>query len=199
MLSVNSSPLANPYEFGLGWFKGVEMAHLQSDDDELQDEPEGSATGDRTLKRMKSSIIVRRDPSVIFPNGLHSRTESQASFYTASSSRTTSSSHSRDNSQITELVTPKPQTLGAFRFPSAAQPTNANTDVTPRPAPSHNRTFSALVAIPTKDGHLLEFDPLQTSPRALDALEGISDSAKKQAKAEMGRLIQATVDKWKIL
>jgi hypothetical protein len=55
-----------------------------------------------------------------------------------------------------------------------------------------------LVAIPTKDGHLLEFDPLQTSPGALNALEGITDSAKKQARVEMGRLVQAAVDKWKI-
>lgn len=56
-----------------------------------------------------------------------------------------------------------------------------------------------MVAIPTKDGHVLEFDPLLTSPGALDALVGITDSAKKQAREEMGRLIQATVDKWKIL
>ncbi|KAF4617538.1 hypothetical protein D9613_005910 [Agrocybe pediades] len=199
MLSVNGSPLANPYEFGLGWFKGVEMASLDSEGEESQDEPEGSTTAGRTLKRTKSSIVIRRDPSVAFPNGLHSRTESQASFYTASSSRTTSSSHSRDNSHATELATPKPPTgLGAFRFP-ASHDQPANTEATPRPAHGHTRTFSALVAIPTSDGHLLEFDPLQTSPRALDALEGISDSAKKQAKAEMARLIQATVDKWKIL
>jgi hypothetical protein len=58
---------------------------------------------------------------------------------------------------------------------------------------------SALVTIPTKDGHLLEFDPLQTSPGALDALEGITDSSKKQAREEMGRLMQAAVSKWSIV
>ena len=84
----------------------------------------------------------------------------------------------------------------------SSQPKNsaANNQTTPRPVPPHRhlRSFSALVAIPTKDGHLLEFDPLQTSPGALDALEGITDSAKKHARAEMGRLMQAAVDKWKI-
>jgi len=44
----------------------------------------------------------------------------------------------------------------------------------------------------------LEFDPLQTSPGAIDVLDGITTSAKKQAKAEMGRLVQAAADKWKI-
>jgi len=81
-----------------------------------------------------------------------------------------------------------------FQFPA---PQTTNNHTTPR-LPHHLRSFSALVAIPTKDGHLLEFDPLQTSPGALDALEGITDSAKKQARVEMGRLVQAAVDKWKI-
>lgn len=89
---------------------------------------------------------------------------------------------------------PQPEPQPVFRFPSS-QP---HLEATPRPIPKHVRSFSALVAIPTKDGHLLEFDPLQTSPGALDALEGITDSAKKQARVEMGRLVQAAVDKWKI-
>ena len=200
LLSVNGSPLANPYEFGLGWFKGMEAQGDMEEGDEQdeQDTINNGPAGGRTLKRSKSSIVIRRDPSVAFPstlNGLHSRTDSQASFYTASSQATSSSSHSRENSQTQPFSShPPPETLGAFRFPS----TLANNEMTPRPIAKHTRSFSALVAIPTKDGHMLEFDPLQTSPGALDALEGISDSAKKQAKAEMGRLIQATVDKWKI-
>ncbi|KAF8158345.1 hypothetical protein B0H34DRAFT_656138 [Crassisporium funariophilum] len=199
MLSVNGSPLANPYEFGLGWFHGIERAQMDMEDDESQEEHDTQRTGiagTRTLKRSKSSIVIRRDPSVAFPatlNGLHSRTDSQTSFYTASS-RETSSSHSRENSQSTQAFTPHPPAnLPAFRFPSSRPNMN---EATPRP--QHVRSFSALVAIPTKDGHLLEFDPLQTSPGALDALEGITDSAKKQARVEMGRLVQAAVDKWKI-
>jgi len=200
MLSINGSPLANPYEFGLGWFRGVEMAQMETEGEESQEEPghQNGYAGGRTLKRSKSSIIIRRDPSVALPptsNGFHSRTDSQASFYTASS-QATSSSHSRENSRTNEPTPYQPQgPLDSFRFPSTR---SNNPEATPRPLPQHARSFSALVAIPTKDGHLLEFDPLQTSPGALDALEGISDSAKKQAKAEMGRLIQATVDKWQI-
>jgi len=194
MLSVNGSHLANPYELGLGWFQGIDMAAMDSDDDpqDGQNTQKNVLGGDRTLKRSKSGIIIRRDPSVAFPtmNGCHSRTDSQASFYTASS-QATSSSHSRENSFVSNLQTK----FSGFQFPA---PRITNSQTTPRPAPHHLRSFSALVAIPTKDGHLLEFDPLQTSPGALDALEGITDSAKKQARAEMGRLVQAAVDKWKI-
>ncbi|KAF9475643.1 hypothetical protein BDN70DRAFT_883455 [Pholiota conissans] len=191
MLSINGSPLANPYDFGLGWFKGVEM------DVESQEQHEGpdAQQTSHIIKRNQSSIIIRRDPSVALSDGLHSRTNSQASFYTASS-QATSSSHSRENSQVSQPIRMSSEaSIGPFRFP-AIQSTNS--EATPRPAKKHNRTFSALVAIPTTDGHFLEFDPLQTSPGTLDALEGISDSAKKQAKIEMGRLIQATVDKWQI-
>ena len=52
--------------------------------------------------------------------------------------------------------------------------------------------------IPTKDGLLLEFDPLMTTPAELDALDGISESAKKQAKEDMTRLVQMALAKWKI-
>jgi hypothetical protein len=53
--------------------------------------------------------------------------------------------------------------------------------------------MAARVAFPTRDGHLLEFDLLLTSPGALDKLEGITDSAKKQAKEDMSKLVQAAV------
>lgn len=189
MLSVNGSPLANPYQFGMGWFKGVELAAEDEEDREMDGSQQ--TTGSRSLKRSKSSIVVRRDPSVALSN-LHSRTTSQASLFTSSSQTTASSSQSRENSQSSHAFKPN----STFRFPSIQPPTA--TDSTPKPLSKHSRSFSALVAIPTKDGHLLEFDPLQTSPSALDALEGITNSAKKQARIEMGRLVQAAVDKWKI-
>lgn len=195
MLSVNGSPLANPYEFGMGWFKGLEIG--EADDDASDHDTQMAQPGvPRTIKRAKSSIVIRRDPSVAFPaslNGFHSRTTSQASIFT-SSSQTSSSTHSRENSQSMQSLAPIPS---VFRFPSS-RPADTYVEETPRPMPKHARSFSAMVAIPTKDGHLLEFDPLQTSPGALDALEGISDSAKKQARVEMGHLVQAAVDKWKM-
>jgi hypothetical protein len=55
-----------------------------------------------------------------------------------------------------------------------------------------------MVTVPLADGQLLEFDPLQASPGALDALEGITDSAKKHARDEMVKLVEAAVQRWKI-
>lgn len=204
MLSLNGSPLANPYQFGMGWFKGIEQAEEEAE--EAAAEAEGSQSsqagtttnGKPPLKRQKSSIVVRRDPSVAFPSTLngHSRTNSQTSFYTASS-QVPSTSHSR-NPSVSQ------NTTSTSLYPTARFPTTHPLYVppegqqTPRPVSKVTRSFSALVAIPTKDGHLLEFDPLQTSPGSIDALEGITDSAKKQAKMEMGKLVQAAVDKWKI-
>ncbi|KIK69652.1 hypothetical protein GYMLUDRAFT_254952 [Collybiopsis luxurians FD-317 M1] len=151
---------------------------LWADSNLPQEGSSSGGTGDtHTLRRTQSSISVRRDPSFI--SGLPPRTESQSSFYRGTSSK----SHSRNNSDATlaESTTgpysglPKP----SFETPYAS-------------------TKKYTVSISTKDGHILEFDPLQTSPRALDALEGITDSAKKQAREEMGRLVEAAVDKWKI-
>ncbi|KAF9468580.1 hypothetical protein BDZ94DRAFT_1279669 [Collybia nuda] len=210
MLSVNGSPLANPYEFGLGWFKGVEMAEQDTDIEDREEPDTGKSNGlakPKTLKHSKSNIVIRRDPSVAFPptlKGLHSRTNSQASILTGSSQHT-SSFHSRESSQTLQFPLSQPEVQTQPNYPSQfssshSQPLldKSHFDPYTTPKPTHTRSFSALVAIPTKDGHLLEFDPLQTSPGALDALEGITDSAKKQARAEMGRLVQAAVDKWKI-
>jgi hypothetical protein len=145
----------------------------------------------RQLKKTRSNIIIRRGPSILTSDG--SRTESQLSFYTTP--ETISPSDSQEQSQPPYSTKP-PSYSSQFPHPPSTQ---AFLEVqTPKSIPNHTRSFSALVAIPTKDGHLLEFDPLQTSPGGLEALEGITDSAKKQARMEMGRLVQAAVDKWKI-
>ncbi|KAL5512824.1 hypothetical protein ACEPAG_3090 [Sanghuangporus baumii] len=57
---------------------------------------------------------------------------------------------------------------------------------------------SAFMRVPTKDGLVLEFDPFSTSPAELDALEGITNSAKKQAREDMTRLVQTALERWKI-
>jgi hypothetical protein len=125
MLSINGSPLTNPYELGLDWLAGT-------------DSPEPSGAKDKPAAARAVSIVVRSE-------GTHSRSNSQ---------------------QGTAL---------------AAQ-----------------ASFSARVAVPTRDGHMLEFDPLVTSPMALDRLEGITESAKKQAKEDMSKLLQQAVLKWNI-
>lgn len=207
MLSVNGSPLANPYQFGMGWFKGIEQAGEGTEDIAAESESSqpfrlGAPTinGKSSFKPSKSSIVVRRDPSVAFPSTLNglSPANSQSTLDTVSSLQVPSTTHSRNPSQSVSqstsnslYPTPRFPTTHPFHAPLQEQQT-------PRPMSKVTRTFSALVAIPTKDGHLLEFDPLQTSPGSIDALEGITESAKKQAKQEMSRLVQAAVDKWKI-
>lgn len=58
--------------------------------------------------------------------------------------------------------------------------------------------MAALVSVPTADGHLLEFDPFHTTPAEIDALEGISSSAKRKAKEDMRSLVKEAVERWRI-
>jgi hypothetical protein len=199
MLSMNGSPLANPYQFGLGWFRSMELAeadNISSGSQSSQPTQPGSQV--TSARSSKSSIVIRRDPSVVFPPGLnghlsqtniHASTSSSSEFPSSSNSRDLTSSipQSASNSSLYPIVR-LPTTHPSYKATSREQQT-------PQPLV---RTLSALVAIPTKDGHMLEFDPLQASPGSIDALKGISNSAKKQAKQEMSRLVQTAADKWKI-
>ncbi|KAJ7784627.1 hypothetical protein B0H16DRAFT_1658134 [Mycena metata] len=216
MLSVNGSPIANPYDV---W----------------QGEVEGGGAGQvRTLKRTKSSITIQRDPSFSLTNSpsssmMHSRAASQSSHQPSSSSQSSIDGNatmyapfSNGNSQSQPLAHPhlhshtKSQTqFLQFKFPqlpsqsqpqsqyaySGSQPTETTAVATPaarRPL-AHTRSQSTLpITLSTTDGHVLAFDALQTSPGEIDALEGISDSAKKQAREEMRLLVRAAVDKWTI-
>lgn len=188
MLSVNGSPIANPFDLGLKWFKSVAADgsdHGTGDHGDLELPSLGEP------KKRQGSIIIRRDPSVAF--GGISRTISNGNLFTSSQDLTALSS--QPTSQLYPQLQPRfPSTLKSQPTPQfQSQITNG---YPPEPmTPKSTRSFSAFITIPTKDGHLLEFDPLQTSPSALDALEGITDSAKKQAKLDMSRLVQA-VDKW---
>ena len=158
MLSLNGSPLANPYELGLEW-----LAEEDTGEGGEKDVPARPM-----LRRTASNIIIRRDPSSVVAsasdtsNGLnhHHRVE-----------------RSRSNGNLQSQTQP--------------QLVQSRSD-------SHPASMAARVAVPTRDGHLLEFDPLLTSPGALDKLEGITDSAKKQAKDDMSKLVQAAVAKWTV-
>lgn len=192
MLSVNGSPLANPYTLGLGWFSGEgieEESLLHGKGKEKQTGNQAS----RTLRRV-NSIVIRHDPSVNLTSTSSPPAQPQTN-------GTFSQAHTRSNSQMQNA---NPHSATHSRSNSRTQllssdtappPTN-NAPVPLAPAPPSSA--SALVSIPTKDGHLLEFDPLTTSPRALDKLVGITDSAKKQAKEEMARLVKEAVRKWVI-
>ncbi|KAI0304513.1 hypothetical protein B0F90DRAFT_1809318 [Multifurca ochricompacta] len=154
MLSINGSPLANPYELGLEW--------LTEGDAEAEDVPDRAV-----LRRTASNIVIRRDPSFVPASNSSDALNHQAV-------------HSRSNSQ------------------SQHQPHSRSNLHPGGIAASNSGHMAARVAVPTRDGHLLEFDPLLTSPGALDKLEGITDSAKKQAKEDMSKLVKAAVAKWNI-
>jgi hypothetical protein len=185
MLSLNGSPLANPYELGLGWFAGVEGGEHEVKTKSGDGDSRGGR-GRSGLKKSKSIINIRRDPSLA-----HSHTTTHSR--TNSNSTNPQSNHSRSNSNTQQ--TPHSQPPPQYQRQGDATPRPFPTT----PAPGSYHPVSALVAIPTSDGHLLEFDPLQTSPGALDALDGITDSAKKGAREEMGRLVKMAVERWKIV
>ena len=176
MLSLNGSPLANPYGVNVGWFTpdGPEDVAGHGDDEpdnrkktkDKEGKPNGSESG------RNNSIFIRRDPSfTTTTNGVDSRTDSHVR-----------SSKANSRTKLGSNLHPPPTT------PKPPSRSNSHSALPP----------AALVSIPTKDGHLLEFDPFQTSPGALDALDGITASAKKQVKEDVGRLVQAAVDKWKL-
>jgi len=56
------------------------------------------------------------------------------------------------------------------------------------------------IKVPTKDGSILEFDPLATSVGDLELLEGVGDDAKRRAKEELQELstLMARLGKWRI-
>nr|GAT58799.1 predicted protein [Mycena chlorophos] len=170
MFSLNGSPIANPHDV---W-------------------PDQQPT----LKRSKSTILIQRDPS--FTDDTRSRSTSQSSSSHQPSSSSTSlfdgpathppNLHERTKSEVK---------FKQFKFPVAPEPTPPITPAAARRPLVHVRSQSTLpITLSTTDGHVLSFDALQASPGQLDALEGISDSAKKQARQEMRILVQAAVDKW---
>ena len=179
--SVNGSPLANPYQLDLkNWFKAVVEDPESGESRGTQRlNGGGAATGGagKTLKKQRS-IIVRSTSS------------------SSSLAATSHGSHSRSASQASTLVgaqSPTIEQAGKDQRKGSTASEQVSLD-----DPFVGPSFSALVSVQTKDGHVLEFNPLQTSPEELDALEGITESAKKQAKEDMARMIQATFERWRI-
>ena len=123
------------------------------------------------LRRTASNIIIRRDPSSVVASA-------------SDTSNGLNHHHRVERSRSNSNLQSQPQ-LVQSRSDS-------------HPVGSSTASMAARVAVPTRDGHLLEFDPLLTSPGALDKLEGITDSAKKQAKDDMSKLVQAAVAKWTV-
>lgn len=135
-----------------------------------EDEDEANTNPLRKMHKRATSIVIRRDPSFFVPP------EPPADGSPLRPSSSQPNGHDR----------PPP----LARQPSQSQSTSAD-----RQGRSH---ATALMRVPTKDGLILEFDPFLTAPSELEALEGISDSAKRQAKADMARLVQEALAKWKL-
>ena len=135
-------------------------------------ETEGEADGENATadskKPKRSTSIIVRPAS---QNGQHG------------------GAHSRANSQNNT----------AHPTPGAHSRLNSREGFVPTRSTQHlDASLAAVVAVPTKDGHTLEFNPFQTTPGEIDALEGISDAAKKQAKQDIGRLVMQAVERWTV-
>ncbi|RPD62233.1 hypothetical protein L226DRAFT_482837 [Lentinus tigrinus ALCF2SS1-7] len=178
MLSVNGSPLANPYQLDLkNWFKAVAEADPDAPDGTGPGKGKGAgAGGGKTLKKQRS-IIVR---------------SASSSSHLGVSGSSSQGGHSRSASQAT-LVESDSQPTNTWKGSTVIERASSSLE-----DPFIGPSFSALVSVQTRDGHVLEFNPLKTSPEELDALEGITDSAKKQAKEDMARLIQGALERWKL-
>ncbi|CAE6478395.1 unnamed protein product [Rhizoctonia solani] len=179
MLSVNGSPLANPLDPD---YDAAQDDHPQLDGGKPARSPKPKPNH---LSKDGSSIRIR-------PKNSRSATSFAIRHPSASSTSTLvsydipSSTSSTLNSQHS-----------AKQLPSGPSTSQLQLDV-PRTPSRIRRTASALVILPTTSGEVLELDPLVASPGAVDALEGISDSAKKMAKEEMVRFVTEAVAKWNV-
>ncbi|KDN51873.1 hypothetical protein RSAG8_00424, partial [Rhizoctonia solani AG-8 WAC10335] len=179
MLSVNGSPLANP----------LDPDYDVAQDDQLE------VGGGKAVRSSKPKLNhLSKDGSSIRIRPKNSR--SAASFairYPSASSTSTLVSYDIPSSSSSTLNSQH----SAKQLPSAPSTSQLQLDA-PRTPSGIRRTASALVMLPTANGEVLELDPLVASPGAVDALEGISDSAKKMAKEEMVRFVTEAVAKWNV-
>lgn len=85
------------------------------------------------------------------------------------------------------------RSIAVLRGASLSQPTSQSSQ-----APALEVVLS--IKVPTKDGNILEFDPLITSVGDLELLEGVSDEARRRAKDELQELsgLMAKLGKWRI-
>ncbi|KAG8762360.1 hypothetical protein FRC11_009663 [Ceratobasidium sp. 423] len=183
MLSVNGSPLANP----------LDPDYDVAPDDQLELDGGKAVRSPKPkpnhLSKQGSSIRIR-------PHNSRSAT-SFAIRHPSASSTSTLVSYDIPSSTSSTLNSHSGSQHSAKQLPSAPSTSQLQLDV-PRTPSRIRRTASALVMLPTTSGEVLELDPLVASPGAVDALEGISDSAKKMAKEEMVRFVTEAVAKWNV-
>lgn len=94
-------------------------------------------------------------------------------------------------------------TLSSFKFPARTASTSTNASSSSQTlyarqgTHSHLRTRSqAMINVPTSTGQVLHLDPISTTPADIDAMEDLSDAAKKEAKKEMASLARQMTKLW---
>ncbi|KAF7365275.1 Nbl1-Borealin-N domain-containing protein [Mycena venus] len=196
MLSVNGSPIANPYDSSITIQRDPSFNGGAS--------PSSSRVHSRTTSQ--SSSLQMHQPSSSSMSSLdgnttmHAQSNSQPQPQPLAHPHLQHHGHTKSQTQFLQFKFPQAQAHSqpAYSHSQPTEPTEVATPVARRQL-AHTRSQSTLpITLATKDGHVLAFDALQTSPGELDALEGISDSAKKQAREEMRMLVRAAVDKWTV-
>ncbi|KAG8744734.1 hypothetical protein FRC10_009499 [Ceratobasidium sp. 414] len=184
LLSANGSPLANPLD--------LDYEIPLEDQIDLDGGKQPRSPKPRlNLSKSRSSIRIRpnNSRSTVSISQVFGQSQSGAIRHpSASSTSTLVSSH--------DFPPSNSSTLNSHSHHEPAPAKSASQQ--PRTPPRIQRSISAVVSLPTATGQVLEFNPLLASPGAVDALEGISDSAKKMAKEEMIRFMTEAIARWDI-
>ncbi|QRW00625.1 hypothetical protein RhiJN_28643 [Ceratobasidium sp. AG-Ba] len=180
--SANGSPLANPLE---------PDQDIPPEDQLVLDDGKQvrSPKPPLNLSKRTSSIRIRPDHSRSAASVSQIFGQHHVRHPSASSTSTLVSNH--------DLPPSNSSTLNSHSHADSTAAKSGSLQV-PRTPPRLQRTASAVVLLPTSTGQVLELDPLLASPGAVDALEGISDSAKKMAKEEMVRFVTEAVARWNV-
>ncbi|KAG9087384.1 hypothetical protein FRC07_012837, partial [Ceratobasidium sp. 392] len=185
LLSSNGSPLANPLDPD---YEIPPEDHLDLDDGKQAKSPKPRLN----LSKSRSSIRIRPNHprAAASISQVFGQSQSGAIRHpSASSTSTLVSNH--------DFPPSNSSTLNSHSHHEPAPGKSASLQA-PSTPPRIQRSASAVVLLPTTTGEVLELDPLLASPGAVDALEGISDSAKKLAKEEMVRFVTEAVARWNV-
>ncbi|KAG8699632.1 hypothetical protein FRC09_006492 [Ceratobasidium sp. 395] len=184
LLSANGSPLANPLDPGYD-IPPEDQLDLDSGKQSKSPKPR------LNLSKSKSSIRIR-------PNHPRSATSISQVLGQSQSGAIRHPSASSTSTLVSNHDFP-PSNSSTLNSHSHHESASGKTEpLQPHTPPRIQRSASAVVLLPTTSGEVLELDPLLASPGAVDALEGISDSAKKMAKEEMVRFVTEAVARWNV-
>ncbi|KAG9102300.1 hypothetical protein FRC06_002145 [Ceratobasidium sp. 370] len=185
LLSANGSPLANPLD----------------PDYDIPPEDQLNLDGGKQPRSPKPRLNLSKNMSSIRirPSTSHSAASISQVFGQSQSGAIRHPSASSTSTLVSNHDFP-PSNSSTLNSHSHHEPASAKSASSQQPhtPPRVQRSFSAVVLLPTTTGQVLEFDPSLTGPGAVDALPGISDSAKKKAKEEMIRFMTEAIARWNV-